>query len=581
MTREESRKHEADAVAGRAVVLPESNGRELGSQRLKARILKSLPPDITFKVLELKQHPMQHSPRNFTPEVFSYAQHALFAIRGHSRARSKSLPNYYQDNTAAESWAARMRLAAHGISTEHDVHSNYKILRRSVTDFNSVLQKQEPILVWSTFTVIIELLRLDSKLGVAFVNVVANFCSHLPDADPLKLLWAAISRIDPGNIPDVIARLTAAQIDFFRREIGANNQFVLNYIRTSAKHLHDRGLLARQLAHKQMDEVISTLRSILNSGLDNSTSVADPLIAACLFKACLHIDDKEYEEVEIILDEVDPGVDLANGMSKPQLVNFYEIKAEMRLKRGKEVRGDDEASEQYYWKALTTAQQHLAKELPTRIGYCFIALGKYYAAMGNTEAVERVRALYEEHLAQMADGVGQHPRFDVATVNDAKRFETGRHLELEETYRREVEEVLQSRASVDRMGHVADALSHLGPGQHTIDVEVHWELFDFVSQGLHNMQDLATVLTITGEPAKSHISSCAGYIEATWNNNPCVIEFFQNLLNSSLDFSSTPGMCYPQTQARMTSTDPLNHTSYLQLERNERVCCQESCNHCK
>ncbi|KAI0155513.1 hypothetical protein BJ166DRAFT_336296 [Pestalotiopsis sp. NC0098] len=458
LTKEESRKHEADAVAGRAVVLPESNGRGLGSQRLKARILKSLPPDVTYKVLELKQHPMQHSPRSFTPNVFNYAEHALVAIQGHSRVRSKSLPNYHQDNAAAELWAARMRLAAQGISTQHDVDSNYKILNRSVVEFASVLQKQEPILVWSTFTVIIDLLQLNAKLGLAFIRVVAEFYSNLPNADPLQDLWAAILQIDPGTIPEVIARLTAAQIDCFRREIGTNNQFVLNYIRTSAKHLHDHGLLARQSAHEQMDEVISTLRFILNSGMSNSASAADRLIAACLFKACFHIDGKEYQEVEMILDEVDPGVDLANKMSKPQLVNFYEIKAEMRLKRGKHVRGDYEASEQYYWKALSTAQQHLAKELPTRIAYCLSALGNYYAAMGNTEAVERVRALYEEHLGQMADDVDQHPPFDVATVKDARKFETGRHLELEKAYRREVEEVLQSRASLGRMGHVEDVV---------------------------------------------------------------------------------------------------------------------------
>lgn len=43
MTKDEIHSHEADTASGRAVVLPSSNGRELGSQRLKARIQKASP----------------------------------------------------------------------------------------------------------------------------------------------------------------------------------------------------------------------------------------------------------------------------------------------------------------------------------------------------------------------------------------------------------------------------------------------------------------------------------------------------------------------------------------------------------
>lgn len=539
MTKDESRSYEADAVAGRAVILPASNGRELGSQRLRARIGKST----SFGFPASEQHPIKFN----HPDIFRHTELALHAIQNHSKARLKGwdLAKYHQDNTATELWASAMCLAAHAISTGNDVGSNYRILNRSAAEFSSVLQKQEPILIWSTFTVIIELLRLGPRLGMAFIKVVAEFCfSYLPKDDPLKGLWTAIMRIDPENIPELIARLTRAQIDFFRgrREIAATNRFLLNYIRTSAKHLHDRGLLASQATHDQMDAIIGTLRAILNSGLDTSASITDRLIAAYLFKACIHLDDGEYREVEAILDEVGPESHHDNGMSKPQMVNFYEIKAEMLLKRGQQERGDYVASEQYYWKALTTAQQSLAEKLPSRIGYCFVALGHFYAAMGNTEAVKRVQALYEEYLTQMAGDVARHPPYLIETVKNAKRIETGRHLELEKAYRREVEEVLQSRTSVDRMAQVADALSHLGPGQHTIDIDVRWKLSDFVSQGLDDIKDLPAVMTITGEPAESYVDSCEGYIKATWGNHSSVVEFFQNFVNSGLDVSSISGM---------------------------------------
>ncbi|KAI4597538.1 hypothetical protein KJ359_004240 [Pestalotiopsis sp. 9143b] len=87
------------------------------------------------------------------------------------------------------------------------------------------------------------------------------------------------------------------------------------------------------------------------------------------------------------------------------------------------------------------------------------------------------------------------------------------------------------------MSQVLDVLSYLGPEQHIIEVSVQRDLQDFVSRGLDGLQELATVLTITGQPDASYINSCENYIKSTWSGNSLIIGFFQAFVQSKLDFS--------------------------------------------
>lgn len=411
MTKHESRSYEAHAVAGRVVILPNSNGRELGSRRLKARIQKSVYSDVADRNPELIRHAMQRYTRISTPEAFMQAEHAFRAIQDHSRVRLKSwdLDEYRQNTSLAEAWAAAACLAGHAISTGHGVKSNYKILNKSGAEFKSILQQQEPTLVWSTFTVIMNLFQVYPRLGIAFIHVVTVFCSQLPADDPLNRLWASISKTDPGQILELMAQLTKVQLDFLRKEVASTNVFVLNYVRTSAKYLHDRRLLTPQAAHDQMNTIIRSVGPSLDPALGASASIKNVLVAAYLFKACIHLDAKEYREVEKLLRKVDPKDHDAEGMDCPQMVNFYEIKAEMLLERGEY---DD--SEYYYWKAHDIAKEKLSETMPSRIGYFYVALGQLYRRKKDKAKLKRVREIYDDHLWQMTGNGADHPPFEFA-----------------------------------------------------------------------------------------------------------------------------------------------------------------------
>jgi WD40 repeat protein len=73
--------------------------------------------------------------------------------------------------------------------------------------------------------------------------------------------------------------------------------------------------------------------------------------------------------------------------------------------------------------------------------------------------------------------------------------------------------------AVNPMGQVRDAFSYVGGGQHTVNIDVHWHLRDFVQDGLDRTQDLASVLTITGDPDEAYGCSCEDYVNFAWREN--------------------------------------------------------------
>ncbi|KAF3008346.1 hypothetical protein E8E14_009076 [Neopestalotiopsis sp. 37M] len=336
MTQREAQKHEADAVAGRGVVLPFAHGRELGSQRLKMRIMKLNSPDI-----------------------FNPPELALRNVLEHSRERLKSwdLPNYQSGNTATESWAHEACLAGLAIFEGKEARSNYHVLDSSARKFSSILQNQEPTL-----------------------------------------------------------------LDFLNQEIGTTNPFVIKYIKSSAKYLHDRKLLTPYDAHKQIDSIISALRFKLDSGSSTSASTQNSLISAYLFKACIYLDCKEWDLVEQILGGIEPEIVDGFGIDPAQVVNCYEIKAEMLMERGN--RADYGLAEKYYGMALTRAQQSLAETLPGRTGYILMALEKFYKRVGNKVKLEQAQAQYNEHVKEMAGDVDDQLSFAELAISKSEQEES-------------------------------------------------------------------------------------------------------------------------------------------------------------
>ena len=77
------------------------------------------------------------------------------------------------------------------------------------------------------------------------------------------------------------------------------------------------------------------------------------------------------------------------------------------------------------------------------------------------------------------------------------------------------------------MAQVQDALSYIREGQHKVNVHADWQLQEYVRDGLDEPQDLATVLTITGEQEQAYACSCENYVKFAWGKSISILEFFR------------------------------------------------------
>ena len=84
------------------------------------------------------------------------------------------------------------------------------------------------------------------------------------------------------------------------------------------------------------------------------------------------------------------------------------------------------------------------------------------------------------------------------------------------------------------IAQVQNALSYVGGSQHTVNIYVYWQLPEFVRDGLDKTQDLATVLTITGEPDEAYVCSYEDYVKLAWRKNTCIAEIFRAFAASEL-----------------------------------------------
>jgi WD40 repeat protein len=63
------------------------------------------------------------------------------------------------------------------------------------------------------------------------------------------------------------------------------------------------------------------------------------------------------------------------------------------------------------------------------------------------------------------------------------------------------------------MTQVRNALSYVGGGSHTVNIDIESQLPEFVRDSLDKRQDLATVLTITGKLDKAYVCSYEDYVK--------------------------------------------------------------------
>lgn len=155
MSARERRFFDAQAVAGADIEPPVAYRRKLGSQRLISRVAK--PRDAKPRVTSLSFLKDVN-----LPEIFRLAEDSLRAVVTHVQAQLVKWGfTYIPDrSTDATLWQAKTYLAAWHISRRENLVLNLQVLNKAYDEYKAILQRQEPVLMWATYDIIVQLLKL-------------------------------------------------------------------------------------------------------------------------------------------------------------------------------------------------------------------------------------------------------------------------------------------------------------------------------------------------------------------------------------------------------------------------------------
>ncbi|KAK6077017.1 hypothetical protein SCUP515_05200 [Seiridium cupressi] len=392
---------EAKSIAGKKSELPVVNGRKLGSKRLKSRVNRANTQSSQPAHANNNRAVLMPIPKVISaPDSFRLAENVFHAVLSYSKMQSNSwdFTIYDEGGNATSTWMTLTHLAVYRISERENLAANFKILNKTCEDFRSVMQRQEPLLVWATYYTILHLLNIGSDLAASFVKLAAGFSSvYFGKSHPFTVLWPNLLRMSASDVRQLSMPLMDAQFALMNSETPSGKLFISKYTVDRAKKLHDLQILSPEATHSKMDTVIQSLRPNIGSGLDIPT-IRARVVVIYILKACIYIDAQEYSKVEAILEEIEPWVK-ENGI----LVNFLEIKAIVLSETGR-----CESAEYYYKLALAKAQELLRESNPARIGFSFMALQEFYEKTGDTEAAQAVRDDYNKHLKSMVGETSQN-----------------------------------------------------------------------------------------------------------------------------------------------------------------------------
>ncbi|KAK9788347.1 putative Clr5 domain-containing protein [Seiridium cardinale] len=409
----EVKKFKGQTASGQETHLPVVHGRKLGSKRLKSLVTKSNK--------SLSRSPESESSRGSplpglinAPDDLRLAERSLQAVTSYSRAQlgsqSWDLARYNNEGTGTHFWSTGMNLAAYRIAEKRDLVANFQVLNKCCDEYRSIVQKQDPLLVWVTYNAILQLSRIGDDIAMSFAKLAVGLSSiHFGRSHPLTILWASVRRMDMKEIRHAALPIIDAQFELFHDEAGPGNTFWPRHTINVTKKLHDLGLLSPEDTHKKLNYTIQWIQE--NPGLD-VRQAEERLNSSRMYIACIYNDCKEYAKADAVLSEVEKWVEKGGCANDNQQVNCIEIRAELDAKRG-----NLESAEYHYKKALALAQELLWGKDPGRIGFSLAALENFYLDNGNLEAAHAVRQGYNTYLKSM---VGEPKNEEILLLEDSK-----------------------------------------------------------------------------------------------------------------------------------------------------------------
>lgn len=298
------------AAVGREVRLPTVNGREIGPKRLRGlaaldrqRRARSETTSSTSATAALRLS-VDH-----ISESLRASEMQLHAAITHTRQQcTATSETAWLDPVTSPSctWYYDMLRAILRLREKSDVAKGFQLIEKCCAGYKSVMQTQDPLLLWFTYCSILELSQVGMDIAVAFAKFAAGLCNiHEGRSHPLTILLTSMAKGQLGSAykRHNIARVVEAQFDILvDKGDSASAKSWLVYAMLNLQRLTRTDSTQRRkhfVACPQNDE----------RATEKSSSSIEPLkqkeMASWiqLYKAMVLVDRKEFIQASLVLSD--------------------------------------------------------------------------------------------------------------------------------------------------------------------------------------------------------------------------------------------------------------------------------------
>jgi hypothetical protein len=231
------------SATGREMRLPTVNGREIGSKRLKSLAASDQKRRTARRCIAPLRVGVNH-----ISDSFRTAEMDLRAATTHTMQQCEAASERTWRNPVTAPgcrWYGDMLLAILRLRGKSEVDAGFQLIDKCCAGYKTVLQTGDPLLLWFTYSSILELSQNGMNLATAFARFVAGLCAiEKGRTHPLTILLTNVLKTQVGRAynRDNIARVVEAQfyilVDKYE---GAWKKLCLVYLRLTLQRLTGRG----------------------------------------------------------------------------------------------------------------------------------------------------------------------------------------------------------------------------------------------------------------------------------------------------------------------------------------------------
>ncbi|KAK6063269.1 hypothetical protein SCUP515_12555 [Seiridium cupressi] len=257
------------ASSGGTPQLPVVQGRQLGSSSLKALVKTKSQTTCEYQLIQVygSSHPTSPLPRSVrAPDLFRAIEGSIGAVSNYTQSLLQNntwdLYHHEFDKDLTRFWGDDIQLAAVQIRERRDLESSFQMLNRSCDMYQSILRRQDAVLVHATYGAFLRLSEAGEEAAILFIKYVAGICSiELGKFHPLTVLWTSVLSMGVSQARQAAQAITGAQFQLFHDMTNPGNLFWATMYLCNVSYLGVVGLLTTPAELALVQSVIREMQS--------------------------------------------------------------------------------------------------------------------------------------------------------------------------------------------------------------------------------------------------------------------------------------------------------------------------------